>query len=282
MTTGAPLSTGLASIGLILLVMALVAAIEALIPLHARGRWGRAHLWPNLALTVITFATNLVLNAGLVFGLVWLQARGLGLLNAIAVAPWVAVAIVVLGLDFAFYLAHRAMHRVPSWWRVHSVHHCDPFVDVTTTIRQHPLEGLIRYGFMSVFAFALGAGPAAFAVYRLWSTLAGLAEHANVRLPAWLDRLLVLFVSTPNMHKIHHSRRPDETDSNFSNVTSLWDRLFFTYTPSRCGVDIPYGLDGHDERSTQTTLGLLALPFRRARARRRVSGYAADPVREPQ
>src|SRR5260221_12266757 len=99
MTPDAPLATGLASVGLMLLVMALVAVIEAVIPLHARGRWGRAHLGPNLALTFITFATNLVMNALLVFGLVWLQARGLGLLNVVAVAPWAAVAIVVLGLD---------------------------------------------------------------------------------------------------------------------------------------------------------------------------------------
>src|SRR4030095_11144901 len=95
--------------------------------------------------------------------------------------------------------------------RSHGGHHADPAVDVTTTVRQHPGEGVIRYAFMAAFAIAPGASPAAFAVYRAWSALHGLLEHANVRIPSWLDRLLVLFVSTPNMHKIHHSRAPEET-----------------------------------------------------------------------
>ena len=190
----------------------------------------------------------------------------------IALPALTVVAIVVIGLDFSFYVAHRAMHAVPSFWRYHSVHHSDPFVDVTTTIRQHPGESLIRYGFLALFAVGLGASPAAFAVYRLWSVLNGLLEHANIRLPRWLDRTLVLFISTPDMHKIHHSRRPDQTDTNYSNITSVWDRLFSTYTPSVRGRDVVYGLEGTDDRATQTTLGLLALPFRRGESAHGVRG----------
>src|SRR6185295_12935560 len=107
-------------------------------------------------------------------------------------------------------------------WRFHAVHHSDPAVDVTTTIRQHPGESVIRYAFMAGCAFVLGVGPAPFAAYRAWSAVHGLLEHANVRVPRGLDSLLSLVVSTPNMHKVHHSRTTSETDSNYGNIFSLF------------------------------------------------------------
>ena len=172
----------------------------------------------------------------------------------------------MLVLDFSFYVAHVVMHKIVPLWRVHRVHHSDPAVDVTTTIRQHPAEGVIRYAFMAAFAIALGAPPAAFAVYRLWSALSGLLEHANVRLPVRVDSLLSLVVTSPNMHKVHHSRAAQQTDTNYGNIFSLWDRLFSTFTPASEGTQIVYGLDGFDHPKAQTTAGLLALPFRNADA----------------
>jgi sterol desaturase/sphingolipid hydroxylase (fatty acid hydroxylase superfamily) len=254
--------TTITTIGGILAAMAVVALLETAIPLHARGRWNRAHLGPNLALTFITFATNTFLNVALVMALMWLQSNRLGPLRMVALQPPMATAIVVLVLDFSFYLAHVAMHRIPGLWRFHSVHHSDPAVDVTTTIRQHPGESLIRYAFMGAFALALGASPGAFAVYRLCSALNGLLEHANIRVPLWLDSLLSLVTTWPNMHKVHHSRSVNETNTNYGNIFSLFDRLFFTFTPSKHGVSVVYGLHGFDDPATQTTAGLLAIPFR--------------------
>lgn len=252
------------SVAIILAAMAVVALVEIAIPLHARGKWGRAHLATNLALTLTTFASNAVFNVALVLGLVWLQERNLGLLNAVVLPPLAALAVVLLVLDFSFYLAHVAMHKHSALWRFHAVHHSDPQVDVTTTIRQHPGEGVIRYAFLSSFAFALGAGPGAFAVYRVSTALVGLLEHANLRAPLWLDRALAMVTTWPYMHKLHHSRSAAQTDSNYGNLFSFWDRLFGTYTPSRLGTNVSYGLDGLDDPATQTTVGLLALPFRTA------------------
>jgi sterol desaturase/sphingolipid hydroxylase (fatty acid hydroxylase superfamily) len=256
-----------ATIGVIVLAMVVVALIETIIPLHVGERSNRAHLGPNLALTSITFATNILLNVGLVLTLTPLARRGFGILNVFPQAPLVELAATVLVLDLSFYVAHVAMHKVPAFWSYHLVHHCDPVVDVTTTIRQHPGESVIRYAFMAAFAFVLGAGPAAFAVYRTWSALNGLLEHANIRLPLSLDRVLALVTTWPNMHKVHHSRTPEETDTNYGNIFSFWDRLFRTFTPSSRGTDIRYGLDGFDDTQTQTTQGLLSLPFRIARTR---------------
>ena len=256
------LSPMLSTMGTILAVMALLAAIEAWIPLHARGRWGHGHLRPNLALTLITFGVNAVFNGALVLLLRWQEASGIGVLHAIAPSPVVATAIVVLGLDLTWYLTHVAMHASPVLWRFHRVHHSDPAVDVTTTIRQHPGEGVFRYALLAVSACGLGAGPGAFAVYRAWSVLHGLLEHANVRIPPRLDAIIAWVVTTPNMHKVHHSRRREETNSNYGNIFSLFDRWFSTFTPTVRGTSIAYGLDGFDDRKDQTTMGLLALPFR--------------------
>jgi len=260
-TALAQLPSSISTVGAILAAMAVVALLESAMPLHARGRWHRAHLGPNLALTFITFATNIVFNGALVMTLIWLQSTGLGLLRLFELPPVMTVLVVVLLLDFSFYVAHVAMHRIPLLWRFHRVHHSDPVVDVTTTIRQHPGEGVIRYAFMAAFAFALGASPGAFAVYRSWSALNGLLEHANIRVPPWLDGLLSLVTTWPNMHKVHHSRTGTETNTNYGNIFSLFDRLFFTFTPSNRGASIPYGLDGFDDPAAQTTAGLLAMPF---------------------
>src|SRR5262249_17781370 len=124
----------------------------------------------------------------------------------------------------------------------------------------------IRYVFLAATAIPLGASPAAFAVYRTW-VLNGLLEHSNVRMLRHLDSLLSLLVITPNMHKVHHSRRAEETNTNYGNIFSLFDRLFLTFTPSARGLSIAYGLDGLDVPAMQTVSGLLALPFERGAAR---------------
>jgi sterol desaturase/sphingolipid hydroxylase (fatty acid hydroxylase superfamily) len=268
----------LSTAGLLIAGLIALSFVEAVIPLRARSAWSRRHLVPNLVLTGVTFATNLVFNIPLLAGLVWLQRHGLGLFNAISVPPPAAVLSAVVALDFAWYVTHVSMHHAPVLWRFHAVHHSDPAVDVTTTIRQHPGESVIRYGFLAAFAFAVGAPPAGFALYRVWSALHGLFEHANIRLPLWLDSAITLLFSSPNMHKIHHSRDAAFTDRNYTNIFSAWDRLFGAFVPARLGTQVAYGLDGYDSAGLQTTAGLLALPFRRPDAALRAGGQAAPEL----
>jgi sterol desaturase/sphingolipid hydroxylase (fatty acid hydroxylase superfamily) len=251
------------NIGTILAAMAALALLEAAIPLRKRGAVGRAHLAPNLSLTFLTFATSALLSAALVLGLATVEARGLGLLHVLALPGWARALVALLVLDFSFYVAHVAMHRFPVLWRFHRVHHADPAVDVTTTIRQHPGEGVIRYAFTAAFALPLGASPAEFLLYRSAVAICGLLEHANLRIPRRLDDLLSLVFTFPTVHKVHHSRDARFTDTNFGNLVSWWDRGLGTFTPAREGRAVRYGLDGLDDPGTQSTAGLLALPFRR-------------------
>src|SRR5262245_50708211 len=130
--------------------------------------------------------------------------------------PPIAVTLLALVVfDLSTYAAHRALHGIPILWRAHRVHHADPLVDVTTTLRQHPIETAVRFLFLLVPSVAFGIPPEAIAIYRFTSVNNGLLEHANVKLWQPLDSVLSLFVVTPYMHKIHHSRNANETDSNY-------------------------------------------------------------------
>src|SRR5690349_20611933 len=132
MTESASLHAGLTAIVTVAATMAAVAVVEAVVPLHARGRWHRLHLGPTLAWPGLTFATNLLMHGALLSRIVALAAHGAGLLRWLAVPPVAAAIIGVLALDLAFYAAHVSWHAYPSLWRFHAVHHSDPAVDVTT------------------------------------------------------------------------------------------------------------------------------------------------------
>lgn len=223
--------------------LALWSLFEGFVPLRPRDAWSRKHLLPNLALTTLTFATAAALNGAMLLSLLWAERSGIGLFNAVSIPAWIAFVGAIVALDLAWYVTHLSMHKVPTLWRMHTTHHSDPMVDVTTTARQHPLESLLRYAYLIVFGVAFGASPPAFVVYRIWSAVHGQFEHANLRLPQRMDTALTLLFSSPNMHKIHHSRERQFTDTNYSNIFSVWDRLFGTFTPSRLGRRVDYGLD---------------------------------------
>jgi sterol desaturase/sphingolipid hydroxylase (fatty acid hydroxylase superfamily) len=260
------LSTALApsnftTMAVLFALMAVISAVEVLIPLGARRL--RQRLLPNVVLTAMTFAMGLFFGAAIIVTLAGLQQASIGVLNWYPIDGFWAIAAGLLVLDFSTYVCHVTLHKVPSWWRYHRVHHSDSAVDVTSAFRQHPGESVIRYVFLAATACAIGASPVTFGIYRTLSALTALAEHANVRVPAWLDDVLSLVTTWPTFHKVHHSRAAHETDTNYGNIFSFWDRLFFTYIPARRGRDVEYGLDGFDDADDQSVLGVLSLPFRR-------------------
>ncbi|HET8645226.1 MAG TPA: sterol desaturase family protein [Vicinamibacteria bacterium] len=251
-----------------LVVLAMMAANGlALFLLERRGPSGGGdgrsrHVGPNLALTALLIAANVALERISSAVPVATGEAGAGLARW-APPGWAAILLVVIALDGLAYLAHVLMHKLPPAWRFHRVHHSDAYVDVTTAFRQHPFETAWRQGFLLAGALALGASPAAVAVYLALSALNAQVEHADVRLPWRLERALRLLVATPAMHRVHHSRRQAETDTNYSNIFSFWDRLFGTFRAPRRGERIATGLDEYDGPRHQRTAGLLALPFAR-------------------
>jgi sterol desaturase/sphingolipid hydroxylase (fatty acid hydroxylase superfamily) len=245
------------SLLVVLGAMGALAMLETVAPFRAAAR-GARRLRVNLGLTVVTLALNLVLVPAGALLVEWLRARGWGLWPARATPPSAGAsppttaalatgALAIAALDLSTWLAHRLMHAVPALWRFHRVHHADAAVDVTTTLRQHPVEGLVRQAFIVAAACALGVPAALLGLYRLSSVLVALLEHANLRLPRPLERALALVITTPDLHKMHHSRDPRETDSNYGNIFSLYDRAFRTFTPAGRVADVELGLDATSE-----------------------------------
>lgn len=253
----------LQSAGAILVGMALLSILETLLPYVRKADWRRRHRAPNLALVALTLSLNFAFNAGAVLVSVWLAERGFGLLAGVALPPLAMILLGILVLDGSTYGCHRLLHRLPPLWSAHRVHHSDPLVDVTTTTRQHPIEGFCRFLFIMTPAWVLGVPAQAVAIYRGVSALVALTEHMNVKLWEPLDRALSWLVVTPNMHKVHHSRLPAETDSNYGNILSGFDRVFGTFTPPSPARHVDYGLAGYDDPGSQRLGALLRLPLRR-------------------
>ena len=184
----------------------------------------------NLALvvvdTVILRLTFPILAVGLAL---MAEERGWGLFNALDLPMWLACLLSILLLDLAIYLQHVVFHAVPGLWRLHRMHHADLEFDVTTGLRFHPGEIVLSMVIKLAVVAALGAPAVAVLGFEILLNATALFNHANVRLPAGVDRALRWVMVTPDMHRVHHSVIPAETNSNFGFNLPWWDRLLGTY-----------------------------------------------------
>ena len=184
----------------------------------------------NLALTVLNSVLVRAILPVAAIGVAGFAAeRSMGVLNIFTLPLAWAIVVSVLALDLAIYLQHLMFHAVPLFWRLHRVHHADLDFDVTTGARFHPIE--IALSMLIKFAVILVLGPPAVAVliFEVLLNATSMFNHGNVRLPARIDRVLRWLVVTPDMHRVHHSIDPRETNSNFGFNVPWWDRLFGTY-----------------------------------------------------
>jgi len=225
-------------------VLALLAGLELLIPSSGRQP-ERDRRWPtNFAFGGINIGLLPLAPVSTVWAAQWAHDNGFGLLNIVEPGLWIAVIATGAVRSFGGYALHCAMHKLPLLWRIHRVHHFDTFVDVSTTLRSHPLEIGVMLSTMVPLSIVFGLSPGALAAYEIMEAIIVLFSHANVRLPETPDRLLRLFVVTPRMHHLHHSSHPPETDSNYGAMFSIWDRLFGTYVHAPAhGPDLHVGLE---------------------------------------
>jgi sterol desaturase/sphingolipid hydroxylase (fatty acid hydroxylase superfamily) len=171
-------------------------------------------------------------------------------------------------------VAGQAMHNVPVLWRVHRVHHTDTHMDISTTVRFHPIEFLIAAPVVVALVVGLGLPPEVVILYELFDTAMAVFSHANVKLPKGLERALRAVLVTPNLHRIHHSTRAPETNSNYGATLSIWDRLFGTFrAKDEAALALqPLGLAETQDARATSFLYLVTLPFRPNRIR---------PLQEP-
>jgi sterol desaturase/sphingolipid hydroxylase (fatty acid hydroxylase superfamily) len=221
----------------------------------APGRRGR-----NLALSVICIAVAAISGTAVLWLSNLAASRHWGLL-ALAEPPlWAATVAGVLLLDLTDYARHRLSHALPVLWRLHRVHHSDLAVDVTTSLRNHPLEILLRPAFLAAAVVAFGVSPLSVLLQPVIQLPFLVFQHANIRLPPSLDRVLAWLIVTPGMHLVHHSRAQRETNSNYATLLTLWDRVFGSFRPTV--VPDRIGLDELDQPRNQTVFGMLATPWR--------------------
>jgi sterol desaturase/sphingolipid hydroxylase (fatty acid hydroxylase superfamily) len=187
-----------------------------------------------------------------------------GFLNQFAIPGWIAIILAILALDLAIYLQHVLFHAVPALWRLHRVHHADLEFDVTTGVRFHPFEILISMAIKLLLVLALGPPAIAVLVFEVLLNGTSLFNHSNAHLPSRLDAALRLVIVTPDMHRVHHSIIPSETNSNFGFNLPWWDRMLGTYLaqPSAGHVGMTIGIEQFRTRRDLWIDRLLFQPFR--------------------
>lgn len=196
---------------------------------------------------------------------IFAREQGWGFFNSIQVGPWSGFAFSILALDLIIYLQHRTFHRVPVLWRLHRVHHTDMDIDVSTGNRFHPFEIILSLCIKLVAVLLLGSPPDAVVTFEVVLNACSMFNHSNVRINFKVDRWLRLIMVTPDMHRVHHSVIPRETDSNFGFNVPWWDRLFGTYRaqPVKGHDGMTIGLREYRDLELLGLWRLLKLPFER-------------------
>ena len=219
----------------------------------------------HLALAAInTAVVRLAFPAASVGVALFAEQRELGLLRHAGLSDAVTLVLALVLLDLVMYFQHLLFHTVPLLWRLHLVHHADPEFDVTTGIRFHPLEMLASACVKALAIVLIGAPVLAVILFEIVLTSMSLFTHANIRLPARLDRALRWFAVTPDMHRIHHSIAVAESNSNFGFNLTWWDRLLGTYRHAGRSpqTEMTFGVAQFQEAKLNVPLwGLLRLPF---------------------
>ncbi|MEC3862076.1 sterol desaturase family protein [Mesobacterium sp. TK19101] len=229
----------------------------------------------NIALVVIDTVILRLSFPILAVGLaVMAEDRGWGLFNNIGAPAWVAVIVSMLLLDLAIYLQHVLFHAVPGLWRLHRMHHADLDFDATTGLRFHPVEILISMGIKLAVVTALGPPAVAVLLFEVVLNVTALFNHANIDLPRPVDRVLRWLVVTPDMHRVHHSVDPRETNSNYGFNLPWWDRLLGTYVaqPAKGHERMDIGIEQFRTRRDLWLDRMLVQPLQGP-----ASGHALDP-----
>ena len=245
-------------------IFVVMALWETLAPRRKR-LFSRLARWPhNIGIVVLnTVVLRLLFPTAAIGVALAAEANGWGLFNTFALPSLLVLVLSVVIMDFAIYLQHVLVHAVPALWRLHRMHHTDLDYDVTTGARFHPVEIVISMGLKLMVVGALGAPALAVLIFEVILNATAMFNHANVHLPEGLDRWLRLIVVTPDMHRVHHSVIPKETNSNFGFNLPWWDRLFGTYIPQpRAGHEgMTIGIEQFREGRDQRLDRMLIQPF---------------------
>jgi sterol desaturase/sphingolipid hydroxylase (fatty acid hydroxylase superfamily) len=260
-------------LGLAAALFVVFAAAEALWPRRHRVA-ARLRRWStNLAITMLGIGVVRLLAIAAVplvatAAARWAGEHDVGLLALLDLPVWAEWVIALAVLDAAIWLQHLLSHHIAILWRFHRVHHTDRDLDVTSGLRFHPVEIGLSMLYKVVVVLLLGPSVAAVVVFEVVLNGAAIFNHANLRLPAPLERVIRLLVVTPDVHRVHHSVDAREHQRNFGFSITLWDRLFGTFLGApRAGHEgMTVGLSPFQSEAPTRLGWSLALPFARSAA----------------
>lgn len=251
----------LASFGFLLLVLM---GLELIKPrrLPAVGHTSR-QINNFLLLIFNIIAIRLLMPLALFEVAVYAAKNDIGLFNILSIPLFLNVILTIIIFDFLIYVQHVLTHKVNLLWRVHRVHHTDYEVDATTGIRFHPIEIILSLIYKSLAVLLIGPVAFAIIIYEVLLNAAALFTHSNIKLSSRYDKCLRMLFVTPDMHRIHHSALNVETDSNYGNILSIWDKLFNSYrSVPEAGYDkMQIGLNEFSAATSSNIMQLLKIPF---------------------
>jgi len=223
----------------------------------------------NFGLIIISgLCARLILPLGLAGFALYCSEQQWGLFNQVSLPNWLIITLSFLLLDILIYWQHRLFHKVPLLWRLHQVHHADPHIDSSSGLRFHPLEIIASIAIKAIAIFILGVPATAVILFEILLNGLALFNHANISLPKKVEKVARHILMTQILHRIHHSQRISESNSNYGFSVIWWDKLFGSYLDSASKPDrqVDIGLVEYPNAQQNSHLwGLLMMPFNKNR-----------------
>ena len=244
-----------------ILLFVFLAGLELTVGNPAANSSPMKRIGTNVGLYIIAALVTFVMPLTIAGAAAWAERHGIGLFNIVAAPALLVLPVAILARSFAAYWLHRASHQWPVLWRLHRVHHTDPQVDLSLGLRHHPLELLPPVLLFGALAALLGLPVWVVFLTEAVMLAATYWEHLAIRLPSPARKMLEPWVVIPETHLIHHSADRQQTDSNYSTMIIVWDRMFGTFRPSNEEV-MRIGLGGLDDEIADSLWQQLLLPLR--------------------
>lgn len=254
------ISAPLVAYGIYWAILVAVASLEMVAP----GRTDRMPRTPRFRVNFgFGLMTMLLLSLPLISEVALAElarVRGWGLLHRTDIDLGWQIGLSFLAYDLCGYAIHRLSHNWSWLWRLHRVHHSDSDLDLSTYFRSHPLDVAVILTIKYMLIVALGLHPAALVLHGLAKQLTMSFGHANIAPRPRLSRTVALLFVSPSFHQIHHSAHRPDTDSNYGEVLTIWDRLFRSVGRVAGPIE-RFGLGDAYDADAASLLGQLRLPF---------------------
>lgn len=247
---------------LIIFFLMVMYGIENVWPYLRKPQNKSQHDKRNLILVVINFIINGALSLGVVYVLQLTAQNNWGLLNNLPLSGTAKIIAGIFLIDFGSYIFHIGQHKIPLLWRWHRVHHSDPNLNSTSSLRFHPFDTIASQGIWQCIWFpAIGLSMWSYIIYGTIFLPLLIMQHSNFAFPIWFEKYVRYIFSTPGWHKIHHADFQTYTDSHYGDMFTFWDRIFSTWHNVQPN-EISYGLENLKKDKDQTIKSLLLLPFK--------------------